>query len=51
MACCGPSIKRRDENELFEELKNIEEEIQLKLNRIDMKFQPKDGNWRSNLNY
>ena len=51
MTCCGSSIKRRDEKTLFEELKNNEEEISLKLNRIDMKFIPKDGNWKSNLNY
>ena len=47
MACCGPSIKRRNEKDLFEELKNNEEEITLKLNRIDMKFIPKEGNWKS----
>lgn len=48
MACCGPSIKRRNEKELFEELKNFDDEIPLKLNRIEMNFKPKEGNWRSN---
>ena len=35
MACCGPSIKRRDEKTLFEELKNNEEEIKRLDTEID----------------
>ena len=48
MACCGPSIKRRDEKTLFDELRNNEEEISLNLNKIHMKFLPDKGNWKSN---
>jgi hypothetical protein len=48
MACCGPSIKRRDEKSLFEELRNNEEEISLKLNSINMNFLPDKGFWKSN---
>ena len=45
---CGASIKKRDEKTLFEELREKEvEEITLKLNMIKMKFQPKNGNWKS----
>ena len=48
MACCGPSIKRVDENALFEELQNEGENISLKLNRIELEFEPKKGEWKCN---
>ena len=48
MACCGPSIKRRDEKVLFEELRNNKEEISLDLNKIHMNFLPDRGLWKSN---
>ena len=48
MACCGPSIKRRDEKQLFDELKNIEESISLNLNKIKMEFLNDRGEWKSN---
>ena len=48
MACCGPSIKRVDEKILFNNLRNNEEEISLKLSKIRMNFNPENGNWRSN---
>ncbi len=48
MACCGPSIKRKDEKTLFDQLRNNEEELSLNLNRIKMKFNPEKGTWTSN---
>ena len=49
MACCGPSIKRRDEKTLFDDLRANEEEILLSLNKINMQFLPDKGDWKSNL--
>ncbi len=51
MACCGPSIKKVDEKTLFQELRNNEEEISLRLNDIRMNFKPEQGNWKSNKYY
>jgi len=48
MAFCGPSIKRRDEKTWFEELRNNEEEISLKLNSFNMNFLPDKGPRKSN---
>ena len=48
MACCGPSIKRVDENALFEELQNDGEKISLNLNHIKMEFEPNKGEWKCN---
>ena len=48
MACCGPSIKRRDEKSLFEELRKEQDEISLQLNKIKMNFLPDQGIWKSN---
>ena len=48
MACCGPSIKRVDEKELFEQLQNEGENIELELNHIKMEFQPNKGEWKCN---
>ena len=48
MACCGPNIKRVDENELFEKLRNNDEKISLKLNELRLNFNPGEGNWKSN---
>ena len=48
MACCGTSIKRVNENELFEELEKEGEQISLNLNNIKMEFDPNKGEWKCN---
>ena len=48
MACCGPSIKRVDETQLFSELEKEGDPISLKLNRIEMDFDPTRGVWKCN---
>ncbi len=48
MACCGPSIKRVDEKTLFEQLQEEGDKISLNLNKIEMIFQPNQGEWKCN---
>ena len=47
MACCGPSIKRKDEKTLFDQLRGEREELSLNLNKIKMKFNAENGDWKS----
>ena len=51
MSCCGPSIKRVNENTLFETLRKPGSEISLKLGSIETVFTPNEGCWKCNYKY
>ena len=47
MACCGPSKKIENSDELFKKLRNNKEEIVLKLDDLNLKFGPERAKWNS----
>ena len=51
MACCGAPKNIENIGQLFKQLRNDNEIIQLKLDKLKLNFIPKEKGWKSNYIY